>query len=64
VDDLGEFHWDKSTQAAILSAFFYGYILTQLLGGWMAVKFGAKTGLQIGLGLTALGSALTPAGAR
>jgi len=26
----GEFHWDSYTQAAVLAAFFYGYMTTQV----------------------------------
>ena len=38
----GEFNWSRGVQGWILSAFFVGYIVTQLPGGWMANKFGAK----------------------
>jgi len=27
---LGEFNWDSHTQGAVLAAFFYGYIVTQV----------------------------------
>jgi len=39
---VGEFNWDEATQGTILGAFFYGYIFTQLPGGWLASKFGGK----------------------
>lgn len=38
----GEFAWDKSTQGHVLSSFFYGYIVTQLPGGWLSLRFGGK----------------------
>ncbi|KAL5022181.1 hypothetical protein ScPMuIL_001336 [Solemya velum] len=38
----GEFVWEKSTQGYILSSFFYGYIITQLPGGWLSSRFGGK----------------------
>jgi MFS family permease len=38
----GEFAWDKSTQGLILGSFYWGYIITQIPGGWLAAKFGGK----------------------
>ena len=35
---IGEFDWDEETQGYVLGAFFYGYIVTQLPGGWIASK--------------------------
>lgn len=34
------FDWDSKQQGLILSSFFYGYIWTQLLGGYLGSKFG------------------------
>ena len=36
----GEFNWDEYTQGIILGSFFYGYILTQIPGGYFAEKVG------------------------
>ncbi|CAI5709394.1 unnamed protein product [Hyaloperonospora brassicae] len=33
---------DKEEQGGVLSAFFYGYMCTQILGGYFAARFGAK----------------------
>ena len=33
-----EFHWSKSLQGLLLSCFFYGYILTQIIGGYFSDK--------------------------
>ncbi|ODM89413.1 Sialin [Orchesella cincta] len=41
IDD-GEFEWSKDVQGAILGSFFYGYLFTQIFGGWLAERFGAK----------------------
>ncbi|EYB80943.1 hypothetical protein Y032_0396g672 [Ancylostoma ceylanicum] len=38
----GEFEWSKALQGQILGAFFWGYILTQVLGGYLAAHFGGK----------------------
>ena len=32
----GEFVWNKETQGIILGAFFWGYLVTQIPGGWLA----------------------------
>jgi len=34
------FNWDSKEQGLVLSSFFYGYILTQLAGGFLAAKIG------------------------
>ncbi|XP_014673440.1 PREDICTED: sialin-like, partial [Priapulus caudatus] len=41
-DPDGEFTWDKHTQGLILSSFFWGYIITQIPGGWLAKKYGPR----------------------
>ena len=33
-----DFTWESSTQGVILGSFFYGYIVTQIPGGWLATK--------------------------
>ena len=38
----GPFVWDESQQGIILGMFFYGYVLTQLLGGRLAEIIGGK----------------------
>jgi MFS family permease len=35
--------WDSMTQGLILGSFFYGYICTQLPGGWLSRKYGGKS---------------------
>ena len=40
--EVGEFNWNEETQGYVLGSFFYGYILTQVPGGWLASKFGGK----------------------
>lgn len=44
----------------LLGAFFCGYLITQIPGGWLAHRFGAKHVLGIGIVMTALLTLLTP----
>lgn len=43
-----EYDYTKQQQGLILSAFFFGYIMTQILGGVMADRYGAKPVLATG----------------
>ena len=38
----GDFNWDKGIIAWILSSYFYGYVSTQLLAGFIVEKYGGK----------------------
>ena len=38
----GEFDWDPDLQSLLQAAFNYGYVVTQLPGGYFAEQFGAK----------------------
>ncbi|XP_075232067.1 putative inorganic phosphate cotransporter isoform X2 [Lycorma delicatula] len=55
-----EFDWDEETQGIILSAFYFGYIITHIPGGLLAQKFGGKHTLGLGIFSTALFTILTP----
>lgn len=59
-----EFDWGNGVEGVILSSFFYGYILTQVIGGWLACKYGGKNLFGAGVGVTALFTLLTPCLAR
>lgn len=54
------YNWDEATQGFLLSAFYYGYVITHLPGGLLAEKFGGKWTLGIGLLITSVATALTP----
>lgn len=56
----GDFNWDSSTQAVILGSFFYGYVVTQIPGGILAEKYGAKWLFGIGVLVTSFFTLLTP----
>ena len=44
----------------MLSSFFYGYIFTQIPGGWIATRFGGKYVFGIGVLVTSLLTLITP----
>ncbi|XP_069462354.1 sialin isoform X2 [Ambystoma mexicanum] len=55
-----KYDWDADTQGLILGSFFYGYILTQIPGGYFARKFGGKYLMGFGILGTAVFTLLTP----
>jgi ACS family sodium-dependent inorganic phosphate cotransporter len=55
-----EFDWDSEIQGYILSSFFYGYITTQILGGWISAKIGGKRVFGTGIAVTGALTLLTP----
>lgn len=58
------YDWDEATQGFLLSAFYYGYVLTHLPGGLLAEKFGGKWTIGIGLLVTSVATTLTPLAVR
>ena len=49
----GQFDWDSEVQGYVLGGFFYGYMATQIIGGWLADRFGARLLLSVGMFCTA-----------
>jgi len=56
----GIFNWDLQTQGYILAAFFYGYMVTQIISGIAAEKFGGKPLVLFSLSWVSLLTLLTP----
>ena len=55
-----EFNWDLTTQGAILSSFYIGYLLMQIGGGQMADKLGGKIVLGFGVLIWSMFTIVTP----
>ncbi|XP_046664263.1 vesicular glutamate transporter 2-like isoform X2 [Homalodisca vitripennis] len=55
-----DFDWDSKTQGFVLSSFFYGYIATQILGGWLGACLGGSRVYGVGVAVTALFTLFTP----
>ncbi|OEL18341.1 putative anion transporter 4, chloroplastic [Dichanthelium oligosanthes] len=59
-----EFSWNPATVGLIQSSFFWGYLLTQILGGIWADRFGGKVVLGFGVVWWSLATILTPLAAK
>ncbi|XP_061713312.1 putative inorganic phosphate cotransporter [Cydia pomonella] len=54
------FEWSEATQGLLLSAFYYGYVITHIPGGMLAERYGGKWVLGLGLLSTAVCTFVTP----
>ena len=63
-EHIGEFDWNETTQGVILGAFFYGYVVFQLVGGRLSELFGPKWLCAVGVLASIVINALTPVIAR
>ena len=55
-----EYGWTEVDEGGVLGAFFWGYIMTQVLGGWAAARWGGRNVLLVGVVLWSLFTLLTP----
>jgi ACS family sodium-dependent inorganic phosphate cotransporter-like MFS transporter 5 len=60
----GEFVWSKGIQGQVLGSFFYGYIVSQIPGGLLAERFGAKRVMLIFMFVATIGTVLSPIAAQ
>jgi MFS transporter, ACS family, solute carrier family 17 (sodium-dependent inorganic phosphate cotransporter), other len=58
-----EFGWSDSDKGLVLSSFFVGYLLMQILGGIVANRFGGRNTFLLAVVLWSLLTGLTPAAA-
>ncbi|EFN59932.1 hypothetical protein CHLNCDRAFT_18155 [Chlorella variabilis] len=58
-----QFSWDDSVKGSVSSAFFAGYMVTNLCGGFLATRYSAKGVLAIGVVLWSLFTIATPSAA-
>ena len=54
------FGWSDTERGLVLSSFFVGYLLTQILGGWLANRLGGKLVLGFAVVWWSLFTLLTP----
>ena len=55
-----EMGWAADIQGLVLSSFFVGYALTQVIGGRLADRYGGKAILAIGVLVWSVATMLTP----
>ncbi|CAD7700176.1 unnamed protein product [Ostreobium quekettii] len=55
-----QFGWGASVAGLVQSGFFWGYILSQLPGGYLCGRFSGRKVLPVGVGLWALATASVP----
>jgi ACS family sodium-dependent inorganic phosphate cotransporter len=55
-----QFGWSDTQRGLVLSSFFVGYMVTQVMGGWLAAKLGGKAVLGFGVLWWSLFTLLTP----
>ena len=55
-----QFGWNEVDKGLILSSFFLGYMLTQVMGGWLGNRFGGKLVLGFGVLWWSIFTILTP----
>ncbi|CAB1321051.1 unnamed protein product [Coregonus sp. 'balchen'] len=63
-DGIPQYSWDSQTQGLLLGAFFFGYLVTQIPGGYLAGHFGGSIFLGGGVLGTAALTLLTPLAAQ
>ncbi|KAK7078544.1 hypothetical protein SK128_007130, partial [Halocaridina rubra] len=61
---IGDFDWDEKTQGMILGCFFYGYMLTNYIGGRLAERFGGRVVYGLGVTLTGILTVISPFAAK
>lgn len=55
-----DFEWSEEEQGVILSSVFWGYVISQVPGGWIAERFGAKHTLGFGMLCSTISLLITP----
>ncbi|CAK8672202.1 unnamed protein product [Clavelina lepadiformis] len=58
--EAGTFHWNSKDQGLLLGSYFYGYAAGNLIGGWMASKYGFRNVYGITIFLSAIFTVATP----
>ena len=60
----GEFDWDAQQQGVVLGAYFYGFFITMVPGGYVAERNGSKLVILLATLGSSICALLTPVAAR
>uniref|UniRef100_UPI0037E8DAD6 sialin n=1 Tax=Semicossyphus pulcher TaxID=241346 RepID=UPI0037E8DAD6 len=63
-DGIPQYPWDSETQGWLLGAFFFGYLCTQIPGGYLSGHYGGSIFMGLGVLGTAALTLLTPLAAQ
>ncbi|XP_055354594.1 sialin-like isoform X2 [Paramacrobiotus metropolitanus] len=55
-----KYNWDSSKQGLLHSAFYYGYLLPQVFGGWISHRIGAKLPIAVSVGSIGILTIISP----
>jgi ACS family sodium-dependent inorganic phosphate cotransporter len=55
-----DYGWSPAVSGLVQSAFFWGYILSQLPGGYLSSRYGGRTTLPAGVAMWSLATAAVP----
>lgn len=58
--DFEEYDWDEKTRSLLLSCFFWGYVITQVPGGYLSHRYGSRPLLFFSILICSLLAILTP----
>lgn len=64
LSQIPQYPWDSETQGWLLGAFFFGYLCTQIPGGYLSGHYGGSVFLGVGVLGTAVLTLLTPLAAQ
>lgn len=54
------FNWDQATQGYILGSYYWGYLLTNIPGGILSERYGAKHVVNGGFSVCIISTLITP----
>lgn len=58
--EVHHFDWDSKEKGIVLSAFFWGYMATQIVGGILAQRYGGHLPFGVAVGASSVLNLLTP----
>jgi ACS family sodium-dependent inorganic phosphate cotransporter-like MFS transporter 5 len=56
--------WSKQTQGFVLASYFYGYLITQVPGGWLSGRYGGKKVIVVSNLIASILTVIAPFSAR